>query len=115
MEWGDILIYLATVIGSVTTIGAALIWTYKKTVLDPAKRMDKELQAKSAQDLKDTIEPLSRSIEILNHNLEESVKDRKRLTDRADGQDVILSDHEIRIKILEDWRKSHENYRNFKQ
>lgn len=90
----DLLSNMASTITSVIVIGSALLWVYKKLVIEPAQKNDKKMYEKSSQELRETIEPLSRSIDSLNTTLEDSVEDRKQLNRRVD-------DHEMRITVLE--------------
>ena len=105
MEWHELLIQLAAIITAITTVGGSLLWIYKRLVLEPDKKMAQEIQRKSNEELRMAIEPLSRSIEMLNHNLEEGNKDRNRLNKISEQQEVVLADHEVRLSILEEWRK----------
>lgn len=105
MEWYEFLIQLAAITTAITTVGGSLLWIYKRLVLEPDKRMAQEIQRKSNEELRKAIEPLSRSIEVLNHNLEESKRDREKLSKISEQQEVVLADHEVRLSILEEWRK----------
>ncbi|SDQ04488.1 hypothetical protein LHA31_02495 [Carnobacterium viridans] len=105
MEWSVHVSQIATLIGSFTVIGSALIWVYKKLVSDPDKRMAEKIQRENSESLKKTVEPLTKSIELLNHNLAESEKDRIQLNKQMGKHNVILNNHETRITVLEDWRK----------
>ena len=105
MEWYEFLIQLAAITTAVTTVGGSLLWIYKRLVLEPDKRMAQEIQRKNNEELRKAIEPLSRSIEMLNHNLEEGNKDRERLNRISEQREIVLADHEVRLSILEEWRK----------
>lgn len=105
MEWHEFLIQLAAITTAVTTVGGSLLWVYKRLVLEPDKKMAQEIQRKSNEELRKAIEPLSKSIEVLNHNLEESKRDREKLNKISEQQEVVLADHEVRLSILEEWRK----------
>lgn len=105
MEWYEFLIQLAAITTAVTTVGGALLWVYKRLVLEPDKKIAQEIQCKSSEELRRAIEPLSKSIEMLNYNLEEGNKDRERLNKISEQQEIILTDHEVRLSILEEWRK----------
>lgn len=96
---------LAGIVASITSIGGVLIWIYKKLVAEPDQKIAKEVQEKGARELKETIEPLSNSINLLNDRLGESQSDRKTLHAKDAEQEDILDKHEIRITVLEDWRK----------
>lgn len=106
MNWHEFLMQSASIVTAFATVGGAMLWAYKKLVIEPDKRMAEEVQRKNTQELKNAIQPLSRSIELLNHNLEESKKETKRLYELTEKHEIILHDHERRISILEDWRKT---------
>lgn len=101
MEWSEYLGQMASVVGSLTVVGGALIWIYKKLVSDPDKRMAEKIQRENTEALKQSIEPLTKAIDMLNNNLEESKKDRVRLNKTVDGHTNILNNHETRISVLE--------------
>lgn len=105
MEWSEYLTVVASLIGSITIIGGALIWIYKKLVSDPDKRMAEKIQRENTEALKQSIEPLTKAIDMLNNNLEESKRDRIKLNKKVDEHDDCLSDHHTRLTVLEDWRK----------
>ena len=90
----DLISHTASTITSVIVIGSALLWVYKKLVIEPTHKNDEKIYKKSSQELKDTIEPLSKSIDTLSTILDDSVQDRKQLNKRVD-------DHETRITVLE--------------
>lgn len=103
--WQAYLIELAGVIAAITTIGGALIWIYKKLVAEPDQKVAKETQEKSNRELKEAIAPLSQSINRLNELLEESQSDRIALHAKDSEQEAQLDNHEVRITVLEDWRR----------
>lgn len=106
MNWHEFLMQSASIVTAFATVGGAMLWAYKKLVIEPDQRVAEEVQRKNTQELKKAIQPLSRSIELLNHNLEESKKETKRLYELTEKHEIILHDHERRISILEDWRKT---------
>jgi len=105
MEWSVLATQMTSIITTFTIIGGALIWVYKKLVSDPDKRMAEKIQRENSESLKMTVEPLTKSIELLNHNLAESEKDRIQLNKQMGKHNTILNNHETRITVLEDWRK----------
>ncbi|MER2174928.1 MAG: hypothetical protein ABS911_09635 [Carnobacterium sp.] len=105
MEWSGLATQMTSVITTFTIIGGALIWVYKKLVSDPDKRMAEKIQRENSESLKMTVEPLTKSIELLNHNLAESEKDRIQLNKQMGKHNVILNNHETRITVLEEWKK----------
>lgn len=85
---------VATLIGSLTVIGGALIWVYKKILGDPRekKRLKRDeerykemLEVATGQD-----EPLSQAIEQLTEWLGESKQDRKTLHEVIEQQAVLI-------------------------
>lgn len=105
MEWSEYIKFIASMIGSVTAIGGALIWIYKKLVSDADRRMAEKIQRENTEALKQSIEPLTKAIDALNHNLQESKQDRIKLNKTTGEHGLILNNHETRITVLEDWRK----------
>lgn len=104
-EWMDFLIKLGAVVGAVSGVGKLFIGWYKKYITDPYNRVAKEIQEKNSQQMKDAIAPLTYAIDKLNHLLEDSQRDRKTLHAKDDEQDLRMDSHEVRISVLEDWRK----------
>jgi len=101
MEWSGLATQMTSIITSFTIIGGALIWIYKKLVSEPDKRMAEKIQRDNTESLKQSVEPLTRSIELLNHNLADSAKDREQLNVKVGQHDEELNDHDKRISILE--------------
>jgi len=101
MEWSGLATQMTSIITSFTIIGGALIWIYKKLVSEPDKRMAEKIQRDNTESLKKSVEPLTRSIELLNHNLADSAKDREQLNVKVGQHDKELNDHDKRISILE--------------
>lgn len=110
---------IAALIGSLTVIGGALMWLYKKVIADPREkrrlknedeRYKKMLEVATSQD-----EPLSHAIEQLTEWLDESKDDRKSIhklleqqsvlirqnSDMLSAQDSRLDNHNERILVLE--------------
>lgn len=105
LEWSEYITQIGSIITTVTVIGSALIWVYKKLVSDPDKRMAEKIQRENSESLKTTVEPLTKSIELLNRNLAESEKDRIQLNKKMGEHGTILNNYETRITVLEDWKK----------
>ena len=105
MEWTGIIARLSSTITAFTIIGGALIWIYKKLVSDPDKRMAERIQRENSESLKQTVQPLTQSIELLNNNLKQSEKDREQLNKKVNLHDNIINNHETRITVLEDWKR----------
>lgn len=106
MNWSEFIMQLASIVTALTTLGGALFWLYKKLVLEPDKKMAETLQRESNEELRRTIEPLSKAIDLLNRNLKEANKERERLDKKTKKQDAILQDHEIRLSVVEDWKQN---------
>lgn len=96
---------LITILGSV---GAFLIWLYKKYVQEP----DQKIREKNAEDLlradqeqrdhiTSVLVPISDQIQRLNENLEESQVDRIKIHNRLDSHEDYLVDHDKRISKIE--------------
>ena len=60
---------------------------------------------KAGSTLNRTLDSLEDAIDRLNENLNESKKDRDKLHARADVADTRLDNHDVRLHVLEDWRK----------
>ena len=105
MDLNEYLKGIASLVTAVTGVGGALIWIYKKLVSDPDKRMAERIQRENAESLKQTVQPLTQSIELLNNNLKQSEKDREQLNKKVNLHDNILNNHETRITVLEDRKR----------
>ena len=105
MEWSEHLTFIASLIGSLTVIGGALMWIYKKLVSDPDKRIAEKIQRENNAMLKESLDPLTKSIELLNHNLEDSKRDRMQLNETVTHHANELAGHETRITVLESWKR----------
>lgn len=92
---------VATVIVAFTTIGSALVWVYKKLVVEPDNRLAQSLQDQNNRTLHDTLEPLTTAIDQLNINLNLASKEREELKKEVTGHDSRLDNHEVRITVLE--------------
>lgn len=105
MNWVDFIIKTGSVIGSISVItafvGKWLITFYKKTVTEPMQENSKELQEGYTNAINDSIAPLTQSIELLNHNLQESQQDRQAIHGVLEEHEGTLIDHDKRISFLE--------------
>lgn len=112
MEWTVTVAQMASTITAFVTIGGALIWVYKKLVSDPDKRMAekiqkenaylaKEMQRENSESLRTSVEPLTKSIDLLNRNLADSARDRANLNIEMEKHAEYLIDHDKRITVLE--------------
>lgn len=71
--------------------------------------MAEKIQRENSEALKTSVEPLTKSIELLNHNLAESEKDRIQLNKQMGKHSTILNNHETRVTVIEDWKRSFQN------
>ena len=103
---------LASLIGSFTVVGGALIWIYNKFIGAPReKRREKESAKRQAQMVElitKKNEPLNSAIEDLNVLLTESQLDRQHLnrvadenTDKIVVHEERLDNHNDRLIVLE--------------
>lgn len=103
---------LASLIGSLTVVGSALIWIYNKFVGAPREkkreREAEERQRNMMELITEKNEPLNQSIQNLNGLLAESQADRKQLNRVAEENtktikqhDTRLHDHDDRLIVLE--------------
>ena len=103
---------LASLIGSLTVVGGALLWIYNKFIGEPReKRRQQELAKRQAQMLElitEKNEPLNLAIETLNVLLAESQIDRQHLnqvanenTDKLGVHEERLDNHNDRLIVLE--------------
>lgn len=105
MEWVDFIIKAGSVVGSIsvifTFVGKWLIKFYTKTVTEPMQENSKKLQEEYTQAIESSIAPLTHAIELLNHNLQDSQRDRIGIHGRLDEHEDVLTDHDKRISFLE--------------
>ncbi|MGB3161536.1 MAG: hypothetical protein WBA84_09850 [Carnobacterium sp.] len=112
MEISEIIAQMASTITAFVTIGGALIWVYKILVSDPDKRLAekiqkenaesaKEMQRENTESLRNSVEPLTKSIDLLNRNLADSARDRANLNIEMSKHAEYLIDHDKRITVLE--------------
>ena len=109
MDWVDFILKLGAIATAVTAVGRLLISAYKKYISAPHDRAIAEIQKQNSRDLTDSLMPLTISIEKLNYLLDESRADRKKLHEQDREHDIALDNHEVRISVLEDWRKEKRN------
>lgn len=105
MDLNEYLKGIASLVSSIIVVGGALIWIYKKLVSDPDKRIAEQIQRENSETLKQTVQPLTQSIELLNNNLKQGEKDREQLNKKVNLHDNIINNHETRITVLEERKK----------
>ena len=92
---------LASLIGSLTVVGGALMWIYNKFISAPRekkrRREAEERQKRMIELITKKNEPLNQSIGHLNELLAESQMDRKQLNQIAENNTKILENHEERL------------------
>ena len=93
---------LASLIGSLTVVGSALIWIYNKFIGEPRERK-REQEAKKRQEemillITEKNEPLNQSIQGLLDFSESSEEDRKLLHRISDENTLRIGEHDEKIK-----------------
>lgn len=93
---------MASIIGSATVVGGALMWLYNLFIGRPRERKREEENDKRHKDMLGLInkenEPLSQAIDKLNELLEDSRKDRENLNKVAGVNTKLLADHDDKFK-----------------
>lgn len=99
---------LASLVGSLTVVGSALIWIYNKFIGAPREKKREQDEAKRQKEMikmitKENI-PLNKSIENLNELLEQSKTDRENLnriaktnTEKIAKNTILLNKHDDQI------------------
>ena len=104
--------FIASLIGSLTVVGSALLWIYTKTIANPRERRRERENIKRQKQMITMItkenEPLNSAIKQLNKMLDESTQDRIKLNDLAGRNtkiimehDDTLEEHDKRLIVLE--------------
>lgn len=92
---------LASLIGSLTVVGGALMWIYNKFISAPREKKRQEEADKKQRAMVELIteknKPLNEAIQSLNGLLAESQLDRKKLNHIAETNTEIIKDHEERL------------------
>ena len=112
LSFANELAEIASLIGSLTVVGGALMWIYNKFISAPREKKRKreadERQEKMTKLITQSNEPLERAIKNLNELLRESQSDRKqlnlkttKLTDDVEFLDKRVDNHNERILVLE--------------
>ncbi|MCK1238642.1 hypothetical protein MX111_04170 [Streptococcus uberis] len=97
----DNLTDLVSVIASLTVIGGFLIGIYKFLVVEPDNRMAQKINDQNNRALRETVEPLTEQIKILNINLDLIKMQSDETKNEVKSHDGRLDDHETRITVLE--------------
>ena len=104
--------FIASLIGSLTVVGSALIWVYNKFISHPRETRRLREEEKRQDMLLELItrenRPINTSIQQLTKLLDESTQDRMKLNDLAGRNtkmllehDDTLTEHNNRLIVLE--------------
>ena len=104
--------FIASLIGSLTVVGSALIWVYNKFISHPREKKRLREEDKRQDMLLELItrenRPMNTAIEQLTKLLDESSQDRIKLNDLASRNtkmllehDDTLTEHNNRLIVLE--------------
>ena len=92
---------LASVIGSLTVVGSALIWVYNQMIAKPIEKKRLEAEKKRNEMMVKVIlkenKPLNESIKQLTEWLSESKSDREAIHVNLDQHEKMINEHEKRI------------------
>lgn len=93
--------FIASLIGSLTVVGSALIWVYNKFISIPREKKRLREEEKRQDMLLELItrenRPLNTAIEQLTKLLDESRQDRIKLNDLASRNTKMLIDHDDKL------------------
>lgn len=104
--------FIASLIGSLTVVGSALIWVYNKFISNPREKKRLREEEKRQDMLLELItrenKPMDKAIQQLTKLLEDSKQDRMKLNDLASRNtkmllehDDTLTEHNNRLIVLE--------------
>lgn len=92
---------LASVVGSLTVVGSALIWVYNQMIAKPIEKKRSEEEKKRNEMMVKVIlkenKPLNESIKQLTEWLSESKSDREAIHVNLDQHEKIINIHEKRL------------------
>lgn len=100
---------LAGAVSALALIGGAMIWIYKKLVIEPDSRLAERLQVENNKLLTDTVNPLTDAIKDLNYNLNTATKERAEMRKDIEVHEGRLDAHDIRLTVLETKEKYRRN------
>lgn len=92
---------IASIVPALTVIGGFLIGIYKVLVINPDNRMAQKINDQNNRALRETVEPLTEQIKILNINLDLIKMQSDETKKEVKSHVGRLDDHEIRISVLE--------------
>ena len=88
---------LAGFIGSLTVIGSALIWVYKKIIAGPKEKRDvKRAEIENAK-FREAIKPTAEAVEQISRSLAYQENRDQKLQEIADRNVKLLAKHEDRL------------------
>lgn len=97
---------MASLIGSLTVVGGALMWIYHKLISSPREKWKEREEKKRQRELIKTIneenKPLLNSINQLTEWLNESKKEREKLNELAVRNTKIIDEHGKKIENHDD-------------
>ena len=90
--------FIASLIGSLTVVGSALIWIYNKFISHPREKKRLREEEKRQDMLLELItrenRPMNTAIQQLTKLLDDSKQDRMKLNDLAERNTKIIMEHE---------------------
>src|SRR5699024_201920 len=93
--------FIASLIGSLTVVGSALIWIYNKFISHPREQKRLREEEKRQDMLLELItrenKPMNTAIEQLTKLLDDSRQDREKLNDISDRNTKMLMEHDDKI------------------
>ncbi|VTS14980.1 Uncharacterised protein [Streptococcus pseudoporcinus] len=92
---------LASVVASITLIFGFLIGIYKFLVVEPDNRMAQKINEQNNKALRETVEPLTEQIKLLNITLDLTKQQSDEVKKEVVDHDSRLDNHETRITVLE--------------
>lgn len=101
MDYGALLIELASKIGAFSTVMGAVFVLYKRYVQEPDKRMKSEISKDNERLTKDAIGPLISSIERLNGVITNLGSEIIEVSKGVKTNNDTLHNHNVRISKLE--------------
>ena len=89
--------FIASLIGSLTVVGSALLWIHTKLISNPREKKRLREEEKRQDMLLELItrenKPMDKAIQQLTKLLEDSKQDRMKLNDLASRNTKIIMDH----------------------
>lgn len=92
---------LSSVVASITVVFGFLIAIYKYLVVEPDNRMAQKINDQNNKALRETVEPLTEQIKLLNITLDLTKQQSDEVKKEVIDHDSRLDNHETRITVLE--------------